>query len=403
IFRVLSEKPFNAEPPQGILAEHLLTPSEAFFTRNHLPVPKADAGSHRLELRTEDGSKVVRVSLGDLKSKFRKHVLLATLQCAGNRREEMSGFRKVQGLSWGNTAISTATWGGVLLRDVLEHYGMAEELEFPLKHLHFIGLDNDGNGTHYAASIPAAKALSPSGDVLLAWEMNGSELPVDHGYPLRVIVPGYVGARNVKWLSAVVLSHEEVDSHWQRTDYRILPPSKDYRNVTVEDYAQTVAIHDMPITSAICTPAPGALFDADTTEIEMTGFAFSGGGRRILRVDVSADGGQTWESAQLVRTVAEDPNFIDPSSFEGSLPEEARLRFQSGLEAEESDFLSGRTWHWALWSASVPVSWLDGEAQLLVKAVDESYNTQPRDISDVWNFRGLLNTSWHSVKVKCSA
>ena len=404
IFRVLSQKPFNAEPPPSLLAGMLVTPNDLFFIRNHLPVPAVgDAAAYRLELRTEDGSHVVRVSLEDLKRKFRKHVFLSTLQCAGNRREEMSSFREVQGLSWGHTAISTATWGGVLLRDLLEHYRMTDDLGFRLKHVHFIGMDNDGLGVHYAASIPASKALSEYGDVLLAWEMNGSELPRDHGFPLRVIVPGYVGARNVKWLKEIVLSDHEVESHWQKKDYKILAPGRDWQNATESDYKHAVAIHDMPITSAICVPAAGAVLDAAAGEIEMTGFAFSGGGRRISRVDVSSDGGRTWISASIVHSVRDDPNFIHPEDFEGALSPEARRRFEAALQAEESDFFSGRTWHWALWSARVPVEW-DEEArkngcQLIVKAIDESYNAQPRDVGDIWNVRGLLNSSWHGIRV----
>jgi sulfite oxidase len=405
LLRVLTERPFNAEPPPAILTHMFVTPIEVFFVRNHLPVPSIDVAAYRLELRTFDGTRRVEITLDELKSKFQKHVIIATIQCGGNRRDEFSTFRKAQGLAWGQTGISTATWGGVLLRDVLEEYQLWNDLDFPAKHVHLIGLDNDGNGTHFAASIPIYKLRNSTGDVLLAYEMNGVPLPIDHGFPLRAIVPGTVGARNVKWLGSVVLAPHEVQSHWQTKDYRILSPGKDLQSATDADYQQALAIQDMPVTSAICSPSPGTVFPADTTSIDLAGFAFAGGGRRIARVDVSTDGGNTWVTASLINSPRDDPSFIHPDDFPDNISEEALHRYTSALEAEESDFFSGRTWHWALWSVDAPVAWdpQTNEALIYVKAVDEGYNTQPRDSSAVWNARGLLNTSWHSIRVKRQA
>jgi sulfite oxidase len=127
--------------------------------------------------------------------------------------------------------------------------------------------------------------------------MNGVELPIDHGYPVRVIVPGTAGARNVKWLCKVQFSTEESRSHWQRNDYKGFNSSIDWHNVNFE---KAESIQEMPITSAICTPSPNDAVEADEDGmITLKGYAWSGGGRGVIRVDVSLDGGATWHEAEL--------------------------------------------------------------------------------------------------------
>lgn len=129
-------------------------------------------------------------------------------------------IKPVKGLNWGSAAIGTAKWTGVRLRDVLKAYGIDESNLGNIKHVHFEGLDTDVANVPYAASIPIHKALDPRGDVILAYEMNEEPISRDHGYPLRVIVPGIVGARNVKWLNRIVVSDKESNGHWQQNDYK---------------------------------------------------------------------------------------------------------------------------------------------------------------------------------------
>lgn len=364
ILKVNSQKPFNAEPPPSLLTENFVTPNELFFKRNHLPVPNINPDEFQLLVERPPeakGGKTLKLSLKDLKTKFPQHEVTATLQCAGNRRSEMNAIKPVKGLEWGSAAISTARWTGVWLRDVLLDAGYTEDMA-NMQHVQFEGLDQDLTGTKYGASISFQRAMSKENEVLLAYEMNGEELPKDHGFPLRAIVPGVVGARNVKWLGRIIVSEEESSSHWQQNDYKGFNPSVDWDTV---DFSSAPAIQDLPVQSAITEPHPGEVVNPDDDgKVTIKGYAWSGGGREIVRVDVSLDGGKTWKVA--------------------------------GLTGEEKQ---GQTWAWKLWEmeAAIPVE--DKEITILCKAVDSSYNVQPDTVAPIWNLRGVLNNAWHRITV----
>ncbi|KAM6294485.1 LOW QUALITY PROTEIN: sulfite oxidase, mitochondrial [Aegotheles albertisi] len=358
--RVNSERPFNAEPPAELLAERFLTPNELFFTRNHLPVPAVDPRAYRLRVEGPEGREL-SLSLDELRGRFAKHEVTATLQCAGNRRAEMSRVRPVKGLSWDIGAIGTARWGGARLRDVLLHAGFAEERQGEW-HVCFEGLDADAaTGSSYGASIPYGRAVSRDAEVLLAYEMNGQELPRDHGFPVRVVVPGVVGARSVKWLGRVAVSPAESTSHWQRNDYKGFSPCVDWDTV---DYTSAPAIQELPVQSAITQPQAGAAVPPG--ELTVKGYAWSGGGRGVVRVDVSLDGGRTWRVARLTGQHPVPP--------------------------------PGRAWAWALWELQAPVP-AGAELEIICKAVDGSYNVQPDTVAPIWNLRGVLSNAWHRVRV----
>jgi sulfite oxidase len=215
-----SVKPFNAEPPAFLLADSFITPTEILFTRNHLPVPHVDATTYKLEVFREtvnaDGTRaqipVISLSLDDLKTKFEHVSVVAALQCAGNRRGDMTKAKETRGLSWGVAAMGNVEWRGVRLRDVLKAAGFREEdIGTAVRHLQFEGLDKDPmSSTVYAASIPADRGWSSTADVVLAFEMNGKPLTKDHGFPVRAVVPGVTGARQVKWLGRILASPVEV-------------------------------------------------------------------------------------------------------------------------------------------------------------------------------------------------
>ncbi|XP_050293036.1 sulfite oxidase-like [Anthonomus grandis grandis] len=363
VLKVANFKPFNAETPPELLCESFLTPSDLFYVRNHLPVPSIDPNTYEMEIELEGKGKSVTFSLEDLKTKFPKTTIAATLMCAGNRRSDMIKIKPVKGLSWGPCAIGNAEWTGVRLRDLLKEVGITEDEE-TYKHVQFEGLDYDVTATQFGASIPLWKAVEKRGDVILAYEMNGKPLPPDHGYPIRVIVPGVAGVRNVKWLGKIVVSENESASHWQQNDYKGFSPSADYESA---DYSKAPAIQDLPVISAICKPASGSTVEVVDGKITVKGYAWSGGGQKIIRVDLTIDGGKTWHVACL--------------------------------DAQDSA-LPPRHWAWTLWSASIPVDKNLEEVEVWCKAVDSCYNTQPESFENIWNFRGVLSNAYHRVKLK---
>lgn len=233
------------DPPAGLC--HF---SEIFYVRNHLPVPDIKEQDYTLEV-SGLGVKTKKFTLKDLK-KFPKHSVKAALQCAGNRRSEMVQVKPVKGLRWNHAAIGNAKWSGARLQDVLKACGYKGHPE--VEHVQFEGYDTGPDGMPYGGSVPAHKVFDPSREVLLAYEMNDKELSRDHGYPVRVIIPGVVGARNVKWLSKIILSDEESYSFWQTSDYKGFNPSTDWDTV---DFSASPAIQDLPVNSAICTPEQG--------------------------------------------------------------------------------------------------------------------------------------------------
>jgi sulfite oxidase len=362
-------KPCNAELPPALQMQNWVTPNELFFIRHHHPVPEINAAEYRLLIKGK-GVKPICLSLADLRDRFPRTEVTATLQCGGNRRAGLNKVEKTSGIEWGTGAISTATWGGVLLRDVLLYSGLlSPEIakEQGVEHICFTGQDG------LMASIPMEKALGTFGDVLLAYEMNGEPLPREHGYPLRAVVPGHVGVRNVKWVTEIVASEEEATGPWQRgIAYKGFSPQvKAFDGVDVE------AIHsmqEMPVQSVIVSPEPGESIDREEGTVTVSGWAWSGGGRGIVRVDVSGDNGKTWLPTEITHGGGQNMH---------------------------------QAWAWSFWEAEVPLALAtaaaDGSGKhavhLCCRAIDSAYNVQPETPESIWNIRGLNNTSWDRVDI----
>ncbi|KAI9004236.1 Oxidoreductase, molybdopterin-binding domain-containing protein [Gaertneriomyces semiglobifer] len=362
-----SKFPCNAETPAEHLHSHI-TPNHLFFVRHHLPVPRIDSATFKLQISGPGIREDTSLSLSDLKQ-FPPAKVEATLQCAGNRRKEMQvEGRKVNGLMWGAGAIGNAVWEGVYLRDVLLSAGFTMEKaqaeaiktgEALPKHVHFTSPEG------YSASIPLTKVLSPDSSVLLATHMNGEPLPVDHGAPLRAIVPGHVAARSVKWVTDITLSDEEADSPWQRRDYKGMSPSLNAATEEIWDGAPSV--QETPVQSVVLEPANGSTVTLNKDgQIPLKGYAFSGGGRKIVRVDVSVDGGKSWVDAKLEHPTVQPAATDSPNS----------------------------TYSWTHWSAQIAPAVGTEKISVICKAVDESYNVQPDSWSGIFNFRGILANAW---------
>jgi sulfite oxidase len=350
--------PYNGGPPPQRLAAAFFTPNDLFFVRNHAPVPEVDPTAFRL---TVDGlvERGLELSLADLASRFERAEVVATLQCAGQRRQELLAVAPLPGeLPWGSEAVGTARWSGYRLADVLAAAGVAA----PAAHVGFEGLDTverRGARFGFGGSVPLAKATAP--EVLLADRMNGEPLPATHGAPLRVVVPGYIGARSVKWVRRVEVRERSSENYFQAVAYRLYPTAM---TAQTADPAAGFELGEMNVTSLITQPRAEAQVAAGTSTVH--GIAFSGGGRPVMRVEVSGDGGATWQVARL------------------SAGEEAGAPFDA-------------RWSWRLFRAEVEVP--AGRGEILSRAWDSAGNTQPEQAAALWNFKGYMNNAWSRVPV----
>lgn len=347
---VHQEQPLNAGIPIELLREQFLTLQECFFVRNHGDIPTIKAEEYRL---TVDGlvDSPLELTFDAIKA-FPPHTVMATLQCAGSRRDEMSAVRPIPGeLLWGAEPISNAIWRGTRLRDILEVAQCAPEAH----HVSFIGLDDvERLGKHFGfgGSIPLYKALCP--DVLLAYEMNNEPLAPTHGYPIRVVVPGFIGARSVKWLSSITVQEQSSTNYFQAHAYKLFPPDVTAQNV---DWNGGLMLEELPLHAVICQPREGATYAPGAMTIK--GYAMTGNGSLIERVEASTDCGETWIVAQVMQ--------------------------------------QEQLWSWCFWEAKIVVQ--PGEQCIMVRAWDSSGMAQPEDVLQVWNFKGYMNNSWHKVRV----
>jgi len=349
---VRSAHPYNAEPPLDRLLASPVTAQADFYVRSHGDIPHLDPATHRLRVGGQVATPL-DLSVAELRDRFPERTVTAVLQCAGNRRADLQTVRPTTGDPWAAGAIGNAEWTGVALADVLRAAGAGTgaALHVAFESRDVIEMPKEGRFA-YGASIGMAKAMAP--ETLLAFAMNGEALAPEHGFPLRAVVPGYAGVRSPKWLAAIAVQDRPSDNRMQQRDYKLLPP--DATEDTV-DWRKGVTIADMPLTSAICQPAEGAVLEAGRARLR--GYAVATA-RAVARVDVSADGGRTWAQAELEH---------DPAT----------------------------PWSWTLWRIELDLP--KGQHDLAVRAWDSAGQTQPALPDDVWNFKGYLSTAWHRVHV----
>jgi sulfite oxidase len=347
---VHEREPFNAETGPAALAEGPLTATDAFYVRDHGEIPELDPGTWRLHVHGEV-ERVLDLSLGTLREAFREREVTATLQCAGNRRAGLIAVRDIPGEApWGPGATGTATWTGVALAEVL---AVARPLQGAV-HVGFEGADlcteSEPAPERFGGSIPLNKALRP--EVLLAWAMNGEPLLPAHGAPLRLVVPGYIGARSVKWLERIELRSTPWQGYFQNVAYRLLPEDAE------PGPGAGFPLGLVALNADVLSPAEGETVPAGPVEVR--GYAFAGGERYVARVDASLDGGATWSQAELLDDLG--------------------------------------PWAWRQWRISVDLE--PGEHEIVVRAWDSSAATQPDSEAALWNPKGYVNNARPRVRVR---
>ena len=287
---IRQKEPKNLEAPFDRIDSYL-TPTELFYIRSHFPIPTLDRASYRLRI---DGAvrNPFALSYDELRN-MPSETRVATLECAGNSRVFL--VPQVQGAQWELGAVSNAEWTGVPLRALLERAGLAEDACE-------IVLEGADRGTpkedpippipiSYAWGLPRTKALRP--EVLIAYQMNGRELPPDHGFPVRAIVPGHYGMASVKWLTGIQAVREPFHGYWQTSDYAYW--------AELEGKPVRRPLGEMQLKSQIARPrvyetlAPNRIYT-------ISGAAWAGE-TDVTEIAVSTDGGRTWTPAEFVDPV----------------------------------------------------------------------------------------------------
>ena len=282
---VLSEEPLVLETPRDSLSE-FITPSKLFYVRNHFPIPKIDKNKWQLRVEGEV-EKPFEINFDEL-NKLQSRKISATLECAGNGRSFLEP--KVEGVRWTVGAISNAEWTGVMLSILLERAGIKSSA----REIIFEGADH-GNledpkaprgEIQFARSIPLEKA----NDVLLAYKMNDVDLPAEHGFPVRAIVPGWYAVASVKWLQRIIVTDKPFNGYYQTLDYAFWKREGDQARLTALSEIQTKA--------TITSPGEGEMVSASST-VHVHGAAWTGNGE-ISKVEVSTDNGSAWNEVKLL-------------------------------------------------------------------------------------------------------
>ncbi|KIH89773.1 hypothetical protein SPBR_00602 [Sporothrix brasiliensis 5110] len=246
------------------------------------------------------------------------------------------------------------------------------------------GADNLPNGP-YGTSVTLSWAMDPNRGLMLAHGMNGAPLRADHGRPLRAVVPGQIGGRSVKWLRRLIVTAEPSDNWYHYYDNKVLPTT-----VTPEQSAdepawwrdERYAIYDLNVNSAIAQPQHDEVLDLASRVPDYTirGYAYSGGGRRVTRMEVSLDGGNAWRLAD-VQYPEDRYRDIDVDLYGGRLD----------MSSRETCFC------WCFWAYTLPIYELQNADSIIVRGMDEAMMCQPRDM--YWSVLGMMNNPWFRVTI----
>jgi sulfite oxidase len=326
-----------------------ITPVNHFFVRNHMLAPATvDPSSWKLTV-TGEVEKPLTLTLADLEQTSARSVI-TVVECAGNGRALQSP--KVPGIQWSKGAVGNARFDGPSMKSVLEKAGLKDSA----KHVQFRGLDPvPGSVPPFIRSIPIEKALDP--DTLIATHMNGAPLPIYHGYPARAIVPGWIGSASCKWLTEITVLAKPAEGNFMSPGYRFPnSPGKPGEAVKPED---THSLTALTVKSTIASPGDGAKLPRRAHVIRGAAWA---GEADITKVEISTDGGASWNVAQLAKDHAK--------------------------------------YAWRLWSYHWKPA-RSGDTVIFSRATDSQGRVQPE--LAVWNPSGYLCNAWDRVKVYVQA
>jgi DMSO/TMAO reductase YedYZ molybdopterin-dependent catalytic subunit len=326
-----------------------LTPAEHFFVRNHMHEPSTvDASTWRLSIGGEV-EKPYTITLAEL-ARFEVHSVVNTLECAGNGRAFHNP--KVPGVQWQRGAVGTGRFSGPRLHALLQRAGVKANG----RHVMFRGLDEiPGKVPPFIRSISIEKAADP--DTLVATQLNGAPLPKHNGFPARAMVPGWIGAASCKWLTEIKVLDKEFEGNFMSPGYRI--PNQPLKPGEAVKPEATHPVTTLNVKSILTAPLEGST--APSRMLTIKGVAWAGEAE-VTRVDVSTDGGTSWQAAELGK---------DHARYAWRL-------FQYKWKAPKA-----------------------GDFTILARAADSQGRTQPA--TPVWNPSGYLNNAIDQVKIHVPA
>lgn len=352
---VLNDKPWNIESAAHLLDDKI-TPNSAMFIRNNGRIPEnIDASNWVLTIDGESIKQPKSYSLSDLKTKFKQHNYQLTLECGGNGRSEYDPPAK--GNQWSVGAVHCASWTGVRLKDILNDVGMKDDAVYIAYHSADTHLSGDPSKEPISRGCPVSKAMEE--ETLLAFQMNGKDIPLAHGYPLRLVAGGWPASVSGKWVNRISVRDIVHDGpKMTGTAYRV-PCKSVAPGEKVKDEDMCI-IESMPVKSLITYPKTGAMIKKDKT-LSIRGHAWAGD-FEVSKMEYSIDFGATWETCTLDK----------PAN---------RLAWQHF----SADIKFRKTGYYEVWA----------------RATDSNGVSQPMVVPG-WNPKGYLNNACHRIAVKVS-
>ena len=352
---VLNDKPWNIESAAHLLDDKI-TPNSAMFIRNNGRIPEnIDASNWVLTIDGKSVKQPKSYSLSDLKTKFKQHTYQLTLECGGNGRSEYDPPAK--GNQWSVGAVHCASWTGVRLKDILDDVGMKDDAVYIAYHSADTHLSGDPSKEPISRGCPVSKAMEE--ETLLAFQMNGKDIPLAHGYPLRLVAGGWPASVSGKWVNRISVRDIVHDGpKMTGTAYRV-PCKSVAPGEKVKDEDMCI-IESMPVKSLITYPKTGAMIKKDKT-LSIRGHAWAGD-FEVSKMEYSIDFGATWETCTLDK----------PAN---------RLAWQHF----SADIKFPKTGYYEVWA----------------RATDSNGVSQPMVVPG-WNPKGYLNNACHRIAVKVS-
>ncbi len=347
-----SDRPPLLETPREVFSNSI-TPNDQFFVRWHMPnIPThLDPETYTISINGEV-EKELKISLNDLKTKFKQVETTAVLQCGGNSR---SAFTPIAGgIQWGSGAMGCAKWKGVRLREVLEHAGIKKDAKW-------IGFNGSETAAYYETPnfVRELHLDELDDEVILAYEMNGEDLPYLNGYPLRLVIPGTYSDSWVKMLSNITLTTEYKHLFFMDIAYRI-PDNECECETPEEKFKTTKPITKMNVKSIIGYPTKNTIINRNS-QVVVRGVAFDNG-HGIKQVMISLDGGKTWEETML---------------DDGSAGKYAFRAFRFGFKPKK-----------------------DGKMTIMTKAINNANEEQPFAKDIKWNHGGYKYNGIDEVTIE---